>query len=193
MWNVIVVLAVLVAVVLGAKGTARGGGAPGASRGSEPTRIDGARGSSAGARMKRQSVVMVALLCAVVTLPQTTSAAGSYGAIVEKGFRGCLTDSRSGVVICFQSPTVNSQARGVFLQAWRSAPVHLAGSGSGPTTLFVRAVSARASSPQDGPPVVTYLASADLVGPDLACTADFRISGVDGVERLEGLVIACSP
>lgn len=193
MWMVTVVLAVLVTVVLGANGTGRGRGSRGASRGCGSTRSKGGRGSTSGAWIKSQSLVMVALLCAVVALPQTTSAAGSYGAIVEKGFRDCLTDSRTGVVICFQSPTVNAQSRRVFLQAWRAAPVHLAGSDSGPATLFVRAVSASAARHHDGAGVVTHHASADLVMEDMACTADFRIRAVDDVVRLGGLVVTCLP
>jgi len=36
----------------------------------------------------------------------------------------CATNPGSGVVICFQSPTVNAQPRSVFLQARRSAHLH---------------------------------------------------------------------
>ena len=193
MWLVTVVLVVLVTVALVAKGMGRPRVFQGASRSCGPPRVKGGRGSAADARMKRQSVVTVALLCAVVGMPQTTSAAGNYGAIVEKGVRGCVTDPRSGVVICFESPTVNSQSRSAFLQAWRSVHLHPVRSDAGPTTLFVRTVSVGAASTQDSRPVLTYLASADLVMPEMACTADFRFRASDGVMRLTSLVIACLP
>src|SRR6476620_5987910 len=122
------------------------------------------RPSGGGPRMNRASVVVVGLLCAVLGMPQTTSAAGSYGAVVEKRVRGCTTDPASRVVICFESPSVNSQSRGVFLQAWRAAHVYLARWDTGPPTLRVRAVSVTvtaASSPTSRPGL-TYLATADL-------------------------------
>lgn len=141
--------------------------------------------------MTRGAVVIAVLLCAVVGMPQTTSAAGSYGAIVEKGVRGCATDRESGVVICFESPSVNAQSRGMFLQAWRASHLYLARWDTGPVTLRVRTVSVSAQSPPGSRPVLTYIASADLVMPHLACREDFRFRVSAGVVRLENLVSAC--
>ena len=140
-------------------------------------------------RMKIERVVVVALLCAVVGMPQVSSAAGSYGAVVEKGFRGCTIAPESGVVICFQSLTVNSRSRGMFLQASRAADLSLARWDTGPATLFVRAFSVSA----DRPPSHTYLASADLVMPRLACRGDFRFRVSEGVVGLESFAGACTP
>src|SRR6478735_8887690 len=143
--------------------------------------------------MNRASVVVVGLLCAVLGMPQTTSAAGSYGAVVEKGVRGCTTDPASRVVICFESPSVNSQSRGMFLQAWRAAHVYLARWDTGPPTLRVRAVTVTAASSPTSRPGLTYLATADLVMPQLACRDDFRFQASDGVVQLESFVSACKP
>ena len=182
MWIVTVVLAVVVtAVVVGRT-----------VEGSLPKSEVG-RGPAGAARMRRLSLVIVALVGAVVGMPQTTSAAGSYGAVVEKGFRGCATDPASGVVICFESPGVSSQSRSAFLQAWRAAHFHPTRSDAGPATLFVRTVSVTAESPQASRPVVTYVATADLVMPDTACREDFRFRSSGGVVQLVSVVITCKP
>ena len=124
-------------------------------------------------------------------MPQTASAAGSYGAVVEKGVRGCTTDPQSGVVICFQSPSVDALSRRMFLQVWRAADFSPARWDAGPATLFVRAVSVSAESPPASRPVFTYLASADLVRPRLACREDFWFQASDGVVRLESFASDC--
>jgi len=71
--------------------------------------------------MKRAWVVVIVVLCAVLGIPPSAFASGSYGAVVEKGVRGCTTDDLTGIVICFESPSVNPKSRGVFLQVWRAA------------------------------------------------------------------------
>ena len=143
--------------------------------------------------MNRTSVVMALLCAAVLGFPPTASAAGSYGAVVEKGVRDCTTDWDSGVVICFESPSVNSHSRDMFLQAWRTAHFHLARWDTGPATLRVRTVSVTAASLSGGRPVLTYLASADLLMPELACHDDFRFVASDGAVRLESFLSACKP
>ena len=143
--------------------------------------------------MNRTSVVMALLCAAVLGFPPTASAAGSYGAVVEKGVRDCTTDWDSGVVICFESPTVDSPSRGMFLQAWRTAHPHLARWDTGPAMLRVRTMSASAAIPPGGRRVLTYLARTDLVMPELVCRDDFRFLGSDGAVRLESFVSACKP
>jgi hypothetical protein len=143
--------------------------------------------------MNRTSVVMALMCAAALGFPPTTSAAGSYGAVVEKGVRDCTVDRDSGVVICFESPSVNSQSRGLFLQAWRTAHLHLARWDTGPAMLRVRTMSVSAAiSPRDRR-VITYLASADLVLPELVCRDDFRFLASDGAVRLESFLSACQP
>ena len=193
MWMWVVVFVVVVTVILVAEWMDRSRGSPGASHRPDPPGVNGVRASGKRARMLKESVVIAALLCAVVGMPQTASAAGSYGAVVEKGVRGCTTDPQSGVVICFQSPSVNSQSRGMFLQVWRAADFYPARWDTGSATLFVRAVSVSAESPPSSRPVLTYLASADLVTPQLACREDFRFQASGGVVRLESFVSACKP
>jgi hypothetical protein len=139
--------------------------------------------------MNRASVVVLGVLCAVLGMPQTASAAGSYGAVVEKGVRGCTRESESRVVICFQSPGVNSRSRSIFLQAWHSTNHYLARWDSGPATLRVRTVVAV----QGSRPVGTYVATADLVMPRLACRDDFRFHASDGVVQLRSFVSDCQP
>jgi hypothetical protein len=143
--------------------------------------------------MNRVSVVVVALVCSVLGMPQTTSAAGSYGAVVEKGVRDCTTDRESGVVVCFESHSVSSQSRDLFLQAWRSAHVSLARWDTWPAMLRVRAVSATAASPPSGRQVLTYLASADHVMPQLVCRDEFRFQGSSSVDPLPRFVSTCQP
>ena len=197
MWTWAAVLVGVVTVILVAEWMDRSRGSPGASRSRGLPGNDGGPASGRGARMARESVVIAAVLGAVVGMPQTASAAGSYGAVVEKGFRGCTTAPQSGVVICFRSPSVNSQSRDMFLQVWRAADFHPAPWDTGPATLFVRAVSVSAESPTASAPasrpVLTYLADADLVLPQLACREDFRFQASDGVVRLESFVSACTP
>jgi hypothetical protein len=143
--------------------------------------------------MNRTSVVMALMCAAALGFPPTTSAAGSYGAVVEKGIRDCAIDRDSGVVICFESPSVNSQSRGLFLQAWRTAHLYLARWDTGPAMLRVRTMSVSAViSPRDRR-VITYLVSTDLVTPELVCRDDFRFLGSDGAVRLESFVSACTP
>jgi hypothetical protein len=141
--------------------------------------------------MKRASVVVVFLLWAVLGTPPTAFASGSYGAVVEKGVRDCTTDRGSGVVICFESPSVNSQSRGMFLQAWRTAHLYLARWDTGPAMLRVRTMSASAAISPLGRRVITYLASTDLVTPELVCRDDFRFLASDGAVRLESFLSAC--
>ena len=143
--------------------------------------------------MNRASVVVVGVVCAVLAVPQTASAAGSYGAVVEKGVRGCTTESESRVVICFQSPGVDSRSRGIFLQAWHATHHYLARWDSGPATLRVRAMVAVPGSQPASRPVATYLATADLVMPRLACRDDFRFHASDGVVQLKSVVSDCKP
>ena len=142
--------------------------------------------------MNRTSGVL-ALLCAVLGMPQTTSAAGSYGAVVERGVRDCTTDTESGVVICFESRSVNSQSRDMVLEMWRTAHLYLARWDNGPAMLRVRAMSVTDAGPPGERPVLTYLASADLVIADLVCQDDFRFVASDGAVRLESLLSTCKP
>ena len=182
MWIVTVILAVVVTAVV-----------VGRTVDSSLPKSEVGRGPAGVARMRRLSLVIVALVGAVVGMPQTTSAAGSYGAVVEKGFRGCATDPASGVVICFESPSVSSQSRNAFLQAWRAAHFHPTRSDAGAATLFVRTVSVTAEGPQASRPVLTYVATADLVMPDTACREDFRFRASYGVVQLVSVVITCTP
>jgi hypothetical protein len=138
-------------------------------------------------------VVFAAVLCAVVGMPPTASDAGSYGAVVEKGFRDCATAPESAVVICFQSPSVTYQSRGMFLQAWRAADVDFARWDSEPATLFVREVSVATESLPPSRRVLTYMSSADLVTPEKACREDMQFQASDGVVGSESSVSARTP
>lgn len=143
--------------------------------------------------MNRASVAVVALLCAVVGMPQSASAAGSYGAVVEKGVRGCTDNPVSRIVVCFESPTVNSPSRGMLLPTWRAAHFYLGPWDTGPVTLRVRAVSKTTTLPSGSRPVLTYLAKADHVTPEMSCRDDFQFESSDGVVRLTSVVSACKP
>ena len=85
MWTWEAVSVVVGAVILVAEWMDRSRGSPGASRSPGPPGNDRGWASGGGTRMKRESVVIAAMLCAVAGMPQTASAAGSYGAVVEKG------------------------------------------------------------------------------------------------------------
>ena len=143
--------------------------------------------------MQTKAVVLAARLCAVVGMPQTAAAAGSYGAVVEQGVRGCTTAPGSDLLICFDSPSVSSQSQGLFLQAWRSAHLYVAGWDSGPAMLRVRDVSASAQGPPASPPALTYRATADLVMPELRCCDEFRFHASNGVARLGSIISVCEP
>ena len=142
--------------------------------------------------MKRAPVVVLVLLWAV-GIPPTASASGSYGAVVEKGVRGCATDGPTGIVICFEAPTVNPKSRDVFLQLWRAASPSLGWGHTNTATMRVRSVSVTAGTPQAGRPVVTYVARADLVLPLLACRDDFRFHASNGRIWPERIVSDCKP
>jgi hypothetical protein len=81
----------------------------------------------------------------------------------------------------------------LFLQAWRSAHVSLARWDTWPAMLRVRAVSATAASPPSGRQVLTYLASADHVMPQLVCRDEFRFQGSSSVDPLPRFVSTCQP
>jgi hypothetical protein len=115
--------------------------------------------------MKTDWVVIAALLGAVLGMPQTASAAGSYGAVVEKGMRGCTTDPQSETVICFESPGVSLRSRDLFLEAWRAAHVSPTRRVAGPATLYVLTSCVRAERPPAAGAVPTYLAGAAVVAP----------------------------
>ena len=118
---------------------------------------------------------------------------GQSGAVVEKGFRDCATAPESAVVICFQSPSVTYQSRGMFLQAWRAADVDFARWDSEPATLFVREVSVATESLPPSRRVLTYMSSADLVTPEKACREDMQFQASDGVVGSESSVSARTP
>lgn len=143
--------------------------------------------------MKRASFVVALLGCVFCALP-TAHASGSYGAVVEKGVRGCTTDHETGIVICFESPTVNARSRGVFLQVWPAASHHFR-SGDGATVMLrVRSLSAeRAGTPVAGQQVISYAARADRVLPLLGCRDDLRFHASHGTTRLESIVSECTP
>jgi hypothetical protein len=143
--------------------------------------------------MKRASVVVVFLLWAVLGTPPTAFASGSYGAVVEKGVRGCATDDLTGIVICFEAPSVNPESRGVFLQVWRAASPYLGWGHTLPATMRVRSVFVTAGASQAGRPVVTYVARTDLVSPHLECRDDFRFHASNGSTWPERIVSDCKP
>ncbi|MEO7423166.1 MAG: hypothetical protein ABIU87_12325 [Ornithinibacter sp.] len=141
--------------------------------------------------MKRASVAVVVVLCAVFGIPPTAFAAGSYGAVVEKGVRGCTADDQTGIVICFEAPSVNPRSQGVFLQVWQAVSPYLQWRTTDTATLRVRSVSVGAGTPQEGRPVTTYAARADRVLPLLACNDDFRFQASNGNIRLVSIVSDC--
>ena len=143
--------------------------------------------------MNRALVVVVVLSCAALGMPQASSAAGSYGAVVEKGVRDCATEWESGVVICFESPSANYLPHGAFLKAWHAAHFYLARSDTSPATVRVRAVSVSVKGLPGGRPVLTYLARADLVMSDMACREDLQFQASNGDVQLESLASACEP
>jgi hypothetical protein len=141
--------------------------------------------------MKRASVVVAILLCAVFGIPPTAFAAGSYGAVVEKGVRGCTADKQTGVVICFQAPGVNVQSRGVFLEVWPAASPYFRWGRPPTATLRVLSVSVTVVTPPAGQPVTTYLAHADRVMSLLDCSDTLRFHASHGTIRLQSLVSDC--
>jgi len=143
--------------------------------------------------MKRAAVVVILLLCAVFGIPPTAFASGSYGAVVEKGVRGCATDDLTGIVICFESPSVNLRSRGVFLQLWRAASPYFDWGHTNTATMRVRSVSVTAGTPQAGSPVVTYVARADVLLPLLVCRDDLRFHASNGRIWPERIVSDCEP
>ena len=143
--------------------------------------------------MKRASVVVSVLLCAVFGIPPTAFASGSYGAVVEKGVRGCTTDDLTRIVICFESPSVNLKSRGVFLEVWQAASPSFGRSHTNTATMRVRSMFVTTGTSPAGRPVVTYSARADLVFPLLACREDFRFHASDGSIWPEPIVSACKP
>ena len=156
MWMRVVVL-IVVRVILGTNCMDRSRSSRGASLGLDLPGINDGSEPRGGGWMTRASFVIAASLCAAVAMPQTAAAAGSYGAVVEKGFRGCATAPESAVVICFQSPSVSSQSKGRFLQAWRAVDFCLAPWNTEPATWYVRAVSVRNEGLPANRPVLTYL------------------------------------
>lgn len=115
------------------------------------------------------------------------------GAVVEKGVRGWAADWKSGVVFCFQSPSVNYLPHGGLLEARHSAHFYLARSDTSPATARLHAVSVCSERLPGGRPVLRYLARADLDTPEPACRADLRFQAYTGVVRVEGVASACEP
>lgn len=136
---------------------------------------------------------LVVVLCALFGVPPMAFASGSYGAVVENGVRGCTTDDVTGIVICFEAPSVNPHSRGVFLQVWPAARGYFGWGHPDAVTLRVRSVSVTAGTPQAGTPVITYVARADRVLPELVCSDDFRFHRSNGSAQLESLVSDCKP
>ena len=143
--------------------------------------------------MKRASVVVVVLLSSVFCGLPTAHASGSYGAVVEKGMRGCTTDHETRIVICFEAPSVNAQSRGLFLDVWPAAGSSFGRGGTTSATMRVRSVSVTAGTPRAGRPVTTYVARADRVLPLLECRDDFRFRASNGTIRLQSVVSDCRP
>jgi hypothetical protein len=140
--------------------------------------------------MTRATVVVAVLLSSVFWTPPTAQASGNYGAVVEKGLRGCTTDHESRIVICFEAPGVDAQSRRVFLQVWPAAsPAY--GRGGTTATMRVRSVSVTAGTP--GGHVHSYVARAERVLPLLECRDDFRFQAFNGTVRLHDVVSACTP
>lgn len=143
--------------------------------------------------MNRGLIVLAALSCAAIAVPQTAAAAGSYGAVMEKGVRGCTADQDSRLVLCFESPSVNQESRAMFLQGWPAAHLSLARWDTAAATLRIRSVSVLAPRVTTSGPVLSYLARADHVTPDLACRDNFQFESSEGAVRLTSLVSACKP
>jgi hypothetical protein len=143
--------------------------------------------------MKRASVVVVVLLFAVFWTLPTAHASGSYGAVVEKGMRGCTTDHETGIVICFESPSVSPQSRVAFLDVWPAAVPYLGWGATTAATMRVRSVSVTAGPPHAGRPAISYVARTDRVLPLLECTDDFRFHASNGTVRLQSFVSDCRP
>ncbi|HSF99067.1 MAG TPA: hypothetical protein VLA55_10280, partial [Ornithinibacter sp.] len=143
--------------------------------------------------MKRASVVVVVLLLSVFWTLPTADASGSYGAVVEKGVRGCTTDHETGIVICFESPSVNSESRRVFLRLWPAASPHVGWGDAAAAMMRVRSVSVTVGPPDAGRPVIAYVARADRVLPLLGCSDGFRFRESDGAIRLQSFVSDCKP
>lgn len=143
--------------------------------------------------MKRASVVVLLLLCSVLWAPATAHASGSYGAVVEKGLRGCISDDETGIVVCFEAPSVNPESRAVFLQAWPAASPSFVWGATTTATLRVRSVVMTVRNPPEGESVITYVAHVDRVMPLLACSDDLRFRSSDGSVRLQRVVSDCMP
>ena len=144
--------------------------------------------------MKRASVVVVLLVCSVLWTPPTAHASGSYGAVVEKGLRGCITDdSEPGIVVCFEAPSVTPEARALFLQAWPAASPYFAWGATTTATMRVRSVVMTGRTPSAGRSVITYVARVGRVMPRLACSDDLRFQSSDGSIRLLRVVNDCTP
>ena len=143
--------------------------------------------------MKRAAVVVVVLVCSVLGTPPMAHAAGSYGAVVEKGIRGCITDNELGIVICFEAPSVNPESRAVFLHVWPAASTYFGWVGTTTATMRVRSVVVAGGTPQAGRSEITYLARVDVVLPLLACSDDLRFRSSNGSIRLHRAVSDCKP
>ena len=143
--------------------------------------------------MKRAAVVVVpVLLCVFCTLP-TAQASGTYGVVVEKGMRGCTTHHETGIVICFEAPSVNAQSRGIFLDVWPAASPSVGWAGSTSATMRVRSVSVTVATSPAGREEISYVARTDRVLPLLECSEEFRFQASNGTIRLQGLVSDCEP
>lgn len=187
MWAMVVAEGLIAPARLG-----RRVGSPGESR-SESPGTTGGRATRERVRMTVGRVVLVAVLCAVVGMPQTASAGGSYGAVVEKGLRGCTTDPTAGTVICFESPTVSPLSRLLFLKSWRAAHFDFPAWGARPTTMSVRTVAVgSAASPGGRPPLLSHATSADLLMSGRTCSAEFHFRTSNGVLHLQRLISVCT-
>ena len=142
---------------------------------------------------RRRTSALVSLLCSVLWTPSTAHASGSYGAVVEKGLRGCISDNGTGIVVCFEAPSVNPESRALFLQAWPAASPFFVRGATTTETLRVRSVVMTARTPPAGESEVTYVARVDRVMPLLACSDDLRFHSSDGSVRLQGVVSDCTP
>jgi hypothetical protein len=145
--------------------------------------------------MRTASVVAVLSSCAVLGNPQGASAAGSYGAVVERGVRDCRTAPHSTLVVCFESRSVNSDYRDIFLRAWRARPPTLTPWNGAATMLRVRAVSATGTSAPSDRAVLRYLARADHLTGDLLCRENFRFrfEASQRVVRMGSFTSTCEP
>lgn len=143
--------------------------------------------------MKRASIVLVVVSFAIFATPPTARASGTYGAVVEKGVRGCTTDDELGIVICFAAPSVNQQSRSAFLQVWSAARSYFRWDRTDAAMLRVRSVSPAVGTPPVGAPAVTFVAHADLVLPALGCTDNFLFHTFNGNTQLESFANDCGP